>query len=210
MSSTLATILCRRLGATLSLHKSVNKLIVLAISLVLIGKAAVADNNSLYQVHIPLTTQHATPETLDMYRGHPLLITMFYGSCPDVCPMLIMGMQGYEKQLDAKSRKQLRALVVSFDARRDTAEKLQAIAIMHRADLKRWTFASAGEIDSRKLAALLGFQYREKPDGSYDHSILITLLDAEGHIVATTSKINGDTQFAATLKLNASNPSPQR
>lgn len=159
-----------------------------------------AGDSSIYQAHIPLTTQSGKQTELDMYRGHPVLITMFYGTCPDVCPMLIMGMQGYDKQLDAPSRKQLRALVVSFDAARDTPEKLEAVAVMHRADELRWTFASANNIDSRKLAAMLSFQYRQKPDGNFDHSVLITLLDAEGNIVASTNKLSGDKEFVAAIR----------
>ena len=160
--------------------------------------------NSIYQAHIPLITQHAGVSTLDIYRGHPVMISMFYGSCPDVCPMLIMGMQTYERQLDARSRNILRGLMVSFDAARDTPVQLQAIATMHHADEKRWTFASANEIDARKLAALLGIQYREKPDGTFDHSVLITLLDKQGRIIASTNQLNGDQQFLLTLKKAAS------
>lgn len=187
------------------LHLNIMILIVLAISFAFTSKVVLAgnENNSIYQARIPLTTQSGSQVALDVYRGHPVLITMFYGTCPDVCPMLIMGMQGYDKQLDAQSRKQLRALVVSFDAVRDTPDKLRAIAIMHHADEKRWTFASADSIDSRKLAAILNFQYRQKPDGNFDHSVLITLLDARGQIVASTNMISGDAHFLQALKLAA-------
>ena len=134
---------------------------------------------------------------------------MFYGSCPDVCPMLIMGMETYEKQLDRRSQTNLRALIVSFDAARDTPSQLQAIATMHHADAKRWTFASANEIDARKLAALLGFQYRQKPDGGFDHSVLITLLGADGTIVASASKLSGDATFLTVLRAQTSGAAPK-
>ncbi|MES1146926.1 MAG: SCO family protein [Solimonas sp.] len=178
--------------------------ILLCVLFALCMPVAADQDNSIYQARVPLMTQHAKAATLDMYRGHPVMISMFYGSCPDVCPMLIMGMQTYEKQLDPRSRKNLRGLVISFDAARDTPSQLQAISTMHHADEKRWTFASADEIDARKLAALLGIQYRRKPDGTFDHSVLITLLDAEGRIVASTSKLNGDEQFLAMLRRQTS------
>lgn len=156
--------------------------------------------NSIYLEHTTLLTQRDKIASLDMYRGHPVLVSMFYGSCPDVCPLLIMSMHSYEKQLDAKSQEHLRTLAVSFDPAHDTPAQLQAIATMHHVDETRWTFASASEIDARKLAALLGIQYRRKPDGTFDHSVLITLLDAEGNIVASTNKLNGDSQFLSTLR----------
>lgn len=176
--------------------------------LLLFTTATQADSgNSIYLAHIPLLTQHDKPAALDMYRGHPVLISMFYGSCPDVCPLLIMGMQGYERQLDATSQKNLRTLVVSFDAARDTPAQLQAIATMHHTDGRYWMFASADEINARTLAALLGIQYRHKPDGTFDHSVLITLLDSDGKIIASTGKLNGDGAFIAALrKATASHP----
>lgn len=162
--------------------------------------------NSLYLAKIPLITQQADKASLDIYRGHPVLISMFYGNCPDVCPLLITGMQNYERQLDANSKKNLRVLVVSFDAARDTPKQLKAIATMHRADAKRWTFASTDDISARKLAALLNIQYRQKPDGVFDHSVEIVLLDAEGRIVTQTSKLNGDQDFINALKRATSHP----
>jgi protein SCO1/2 len=179
--------------------KFVNRFVTV-LGLLLTATSNAQPDNSIYQAHIPVTTQSGKSATLDLYRGHPVLITMFYGSCPDVCPMLIMAMQGYEKQLDAQSRRKLRALVVSFDSARDTPEKLRAIAIMHRADKSRWMFASASEIEARKLAAMLNFQYRQKPDGNFDHSVLITLLDAEGRIVSATSKLSGDQEFINAIR----------
>jgi len=165
----------------------------------------VADN-SLYLAKIPLTTQSGDKATLDLYRGHPVLISMFYGSCPDVCPLLIMSMQNYERQLDKESQKRLRGLLVSFDAVRDRPQQLQAIATMHHADPERWTFSGTDEISARKLAALLNIQYRQKPDGTFDHSVEITLLDDDGRIVARTDKLNGDQDFIAALRIATNHP----
>ena len=39
----------------------------------------------------------------------------------------------------------------------------------------------------RKLAAMLGIQYRELPSGEFNHSSVIVLLDAEGRVVGKTS-----------------------
>jgi protein SCO1/2 len=156
--------------------------------------------DSIYQFHAKLTTQTATTVGLDLYRGHPTLIGMFYGSCPAACPMLITAMQVYESHLDAPSQARLRVLLVSFDAARDTPAKLEALAHSHRADPARWTFASADDTDSRAIAALLGFSYRRLPNGDFDHSLLITLLDEEGRIVATTTTLVADEQFQAKLR----------
>ncbi|HYM35471.1 MAG TPA: SCO family protein, partial [Steroidobacteraceae bacterium] len=44
---------------------------------------------SIYQLHIGLTNQDNKEIGLDVYRGQSTLITMFYGSCANVCPLLI-------------------------------------------------------------------------------------------------------------------------
>ncbi|MDE0855781.1 MAG: hypothetical protein OSA97_15305, partial [Nevskia sp.] len=80
------------------------------------------------------------------------------------------------------------------------ASKLTGLARLHRADPQRWMFASAGESDARKIAALLGISYRRQPDGGFDHSLLITLLDRQGRVLSSTSKIVGDDAFQASLR----------
>ncbi|HEV2286547.1 MAG TPA: SCO family protein [Steroidobacteraceae bacterium] len=164
-----------------------------------VALAASLPGESIYQLEAQLTTQHGLHAGLDLERGHPTLIAMFYGSCPAACPMLIDAMQAYEGDLDPANRARLRVLLVSFDAARDTPAQLERLARLHRADPARWTFASAGERDTRRIAALLGVSYRKLPDGDYEHSLLITLLDGEGRILASTTRLVGDADFAAKL-----------
>ncbi len=125
---------------------------------------------------------------------------MFYGSCPAVCPMLITSLQVYESHLDEASKGRLRVLLVSFDATHDTPDQLDRLARLHRADPARWTFAGSSASDSRRIAALLGVRYRRLPDGSFDHSLLITLLDSDGRVLARTTKLVGDVEFQAKLQ----------
>ena len=176
------------LGATLGLLAATS-----------VSLAAELPTNSIYHLDAQLTTQSATTAGLDLYRGSPTLISMFYGSCPAACPMLITALQVYESHLDSASRARLRVLLVSFDAARDTPQQLDSLASLHHTDPKRWTFASASESDARKIAAVLGFSYRRLANGEFDHSLLITLLDSEGRIVASTKTLVGDEAFQATL-----------
>ena len=70
----------------------------------------------------------------------------------------------------------------------------------HRADLARWTFARVSEAGVRKLAAVLNIQYRQLPDGEFNHSTVISLLDSEGRIAAQTSQMMRlDPEFLARL-----------
>ena len=145
--------------------------------------------DSLYQLAMPLADQSGKAVKLDLYAGQPVLVTMFYGSCPHVCPMLIATAQRYERELPEASRKRLRVLLVSLDPERDTPAKLAELAQRHRVDTARWTFARAEADDVRRLAAALGIQYRKLPDGEFSHSTVITLLDPQGRVVKQTSSL---------------------
>jgi protein SCO1/2 len=174
-----------------------------ALAVLSVCRAGDLPTDSLYQLHAKITTQQGTAARFDLYQGHPTLISMFYGSCPSYCPMLITALQVYESHLQEDSRARLRVLLVSFDARHDTPERLTELARLHRTDPARWTFASATEPDARKIAALVGFHYRQLPDGSFEHSQVITLIDAQGRVLANTTKLIGDSAFQAQLQAAA-------
>jgi hypothetical protein len=54
-------------------------------------------------------------------------------------------------------------------------------------------------LDAR-LLAVLGVSYRRLPNGQLDHSLLITLLDSEGRIVANKTTLVGDATFQERLR----------
>jgi protein SCO1/2 len=170
-------------------------------ALLLAAAIAALPGDSLYQLAMPLTDQAGKATTLAAQRDAPVLVTMFYGSCPHVCPMLISTIQRYELGLPEKNRGRLRVLLVSLDPERDTPAKLAEIAQRHRVDLARWTFARAEPADVRRLAAALNIQYRQLPDGEFNHSTVITLLDGDGRIVKQTSSLlRLEPEFAAAVE----------
>jgi protein SCO1 len=163
--------------------------------------AAEAPGDSLYQLDLALTDQAGKATVLQRYRGQPVLVSMFYASCPHVCPMLISTIQRYERELPEAQRGRLRVLMVSIDPERDTPAKLAEVAGRHRVDGKRWTLARADAADVRKLAAALNIQYRKLPDGEFNHATVITLLDPAGRPLGqTSSMLRPDAEFAAALK----------
>lgn len=173
----------------------------LGLTLLLIGATP---GDSVYQLQAKLEDQSGVATTLDRYRGQPVLISMFYGSCPHVCPMLISAIQRYERELPEPQRARLRVLMVSIDPGRDTPGHLGEVAERHRIDLQRWTLARTDPVSVRKLAAVLNIQYRQLPDGEFNHSTVITVLDAAGRpLRATSSMLRPDPEFAAALKAAA-------
>ncbi len=155
------------------------------------GAAGAAENGttSLYNLEAPLRGQDAREIGLDVYRGHPVMITMFYGSCPMACPLIIDTMRAIERDLDARQRADLRVLMVSIDPRRDTPRALAELAKTRRIDTTRWTLAQADEATVRKLAATLGIQYRELPSGEFSHASIITVLDGRGELLGQSTEL---------------------
>jgi len=142
---------------------------------------------SIYNLAVPLTDQAGERRSLDSYRGHPVLITMFYGSCPNACPLLIETMRAVGSAVPVPQRAQLRVLMISIDPEHDTVANLAALARARHVDTSRWTLARTDAASVRKIAAVLNVQYRQLPDGGYNHSSIVTLLSEQGEIVLQSS-----------------------
>jgi protein SCO1/2 len=162
---------------------------VLCFALPVLAAPAAEPSASLYQLKVPLTAQDGRGIGLDVYRGQPVLITMFYAGCQATCPLIIDTLRAVEHKLDAARLRDVRVLLVSIDPEHDTAEALAATARERRIDTSRWTLARADEGSVRLVAAALGVQYRRLPDGQYSHATQISVLDAAGNIVAQSGQL---------------------
>lgn len=144
---------------------------------------------SIYRLDARLTDQSGHEHGLDVYRGSPVLITMFYGSCQATCPLIIDTLRSTERGLSPEQRAKLRVLMISFDPDRDTPRALADIAATRRIDTTRWTLATADAETVRSIAALLDVQYRRLPSGEFSHSAVITVLSPRGEIEARSMKL---------------------
>lgn len=138
---------------------------------------------SIYNLQAAIVNQNGEALSLDLYKGQPVLAAMFYGSCPHTCPLLIDTVRSVEAALTKTDRERLRVLLISIDPQRDTPQALRKLATDRRIDLSRWALTRADAATVRKVAAILNVQYRQLPDGEFNHSSAITLLSAQGEIV---------------------------
>jgi formylglycine-generating enzyme required for sulfatase activity/cytochrome oxidase Cu insertion factor (SCO1/SenC/PrrC family) len=151
--------------------------------------ASALPGDSLYQLPISLETADGNTVPLSSFRGKPLLVTMFYGSCTSVCPMLTNQLQLLERRLTARARANTRVLMVSFDSDHDTPARLSGFRQQHHIVDSRWIIARTTPDNVRLLAAVLGIRYRQLPDRSFNHSTTIALADREGVIQARASGV---------------------
>lgn len=149
---------------------------------------------SLYELEVPLTASDGTATTLDVHRGHPVLVSMFYASCHSACPMLVQKVRTFEETLDDPTRAELRVLLVSLDPARDDPAALHEAAQRYGADPARWVLAVPPADRVRELAAVMGIQYRPGADGEIHHTSTLVLLDGQGHPVARSEGPEGSTE----------------
>jgi protein SCO1/2 len=176
---------------------------VFALLLVSAGVAALpppVPGDSLYQLKIELAAQDGRRVRLDELRGRPVLIAMFYASCAGVCPAIAFNMRRMDAALTPAQRESLQPVMVSFDPARDDAAALTEFARLNKLDAPRWIVARTPESSVRELAAALGVRYRQLPDGTFSHSTVIAVLDADGVIRARTETISAvDPAFMQVL-----------
>jgi protein SCO1/2 len=152
----------------------------------------VANSPSIYGLKVNLRDEKGRVTGLDRFRGHPVLVTMFYGSCATACPLLTTELKRIEQKLPERTKDNLRVMMVSFDEARDTPEVLSRIMTERALDTSRWSLASAPDEEARGLAGVLGIRYRKLDNGEFFHSSGIVLLDPEGRPIAKLSGVGED------------------
>jgi protein SCO1/2 len=163
---------------------------------------AALPRDSIYQLDAPLTDQSGRRLTLASRRGSPQLVVMFYTSCKFICPTIIDTVLDVDRKLTPAERQRFGVLLISLDAQRDDPGALRAVADKRGLDLARWTLVQPRPADVRAIAGLLGVRYRPLEGGEFNHTGVLVLLDADGRIVARSSKTSGaaDPQFMVQVR----------
>lgn len=159
---------------------------------------------SIYDLEARLTDQSGALRSLEEFRGHPVLITMFYATCPAACPLLTSDLKRIEQKLPDSVRSNVRVLMVSFDSARDTPSTLSRLMTERGMDASRWTLASAPDDQARELAGVLGIRYRKLDNGEFFHSSSIVLLDPQGRPRARIDGVGGDVSAIVSALVESS------
>lgn len=161
------------------------------------GSASAA---SIYDLKITLQDQSTQSVPLSVFEGHPVIVSLFYGSCQYSCPLLMSAVQKVESTLSPAMKSKVRVLLISIDPVRDQPPQLAALAARYKLDLTRWKLATTSEDNVRDIAAVVGLKYRKLPGGDYNHSQVIAVLNDKGDIAARFEGPNPETaKIAATL-----------
>ncbi len=161
-----------------------------------VASAATFTKESIYQLDGRFTDDQGRPFALGELRGRPVVLDMFFASCGYACPLTVTDMLAIQGRLPAALRGQATFVLVSFDPERDTTAALAKYREQRGLD-SQWVLLHGDDDSVRELAALLGVKYKKEADGSFSHSNLLSILNAEGEIVHQRVGLQGGLDEAA-------------
>ncbi|MBS1646169.1 MAG: SCO family protein [Bacteroidetes bacterium] len=142
------------------------------------------DSNSLsvYQIEGDWLTQNNKKTTLPDLKGKIQVVAMIFTSCQYACPKITDDILAIEKNIMPSDTDKVGFTLISFDVERDSVSKLKKFAFDKKLG-SRWTLLRGTEEQVRTLSMLLDVNYEKQPDGSFNHTNIITILDKKGVIL---------------------------
>jgi protein SCO1/2 len=120
--------------------------------------------------------------SLGSLRGKPVLLTLIYTGCADVCPAVIESLApAVRTGEDALGEGSFTVITIGFDTRNDTPERMRSFAREHNAGGENWHFLASDSKTMEQLTAAVGFDYFSSA-GGFDHMAQVTVLDKQGRI----------------------------
>ena len=131
-----------------------------------------------------LTDQDGQARTFGEFAGNTLIFSLFFSSCPTVCPRETRALVEVQRRLSPALRERVRFVSLSVDPDNDTPEAMRRFALEMGADLSSWSFvrtdAAATHALTRELAAFADDSSGRAPSG---HTTSIYLFDGKGRLM---------------------------
>ena len=128
------------------------------------------------------TRADGTKGTFNEFRGKPLVLSMIYTSCYQICPMTTKHLSKVvEKAREALGTDSFEVAVVGFDTPVDDPEAMQYFANKQGIHNKNWHLLSVDKDVVGQLSKDTGFLAYPSPNG-FDHLIQATVIDADGKV----------------------------
>lgn len=116
------------------------------------------------------------------FRGKPVLVSLVYTGCADVCPAIIQNLYpAIEVAQEALGESSFTTITVGFDTQHDSPQRMRSFAKSQGVDLPNWHFLSGDQEAVDKLANAVGFTIIPSA-GGFDHMAQISVVDGDGLI----------------------------
>jgi protein SCO1/2 len=155
--------------------------------------AAIARSQGVVGQQVPdftFTLAGGKTVRLSDFRGKPLLVSLVYTGCSDVCPTVVESLAAARDVAEETfGDASFNIITVGFDTRNDTPERMQSFARAHGVRGDNWRFAAMSAVAVDDFAAAVGFDFAASA-GGFEHAAQVTVLDGEGKVY---SQIYGGT-----------------
>ena len=147
-------------------------------------KSAAPTENVAELEHFELQDQDHKKQSLEDFKGHPLLINFFFTSCGKICPRMMNQLEDMQSQWRRSSPKMdLRVLSFSVMPEKDTPQILQEYAKSHHLNLQKWTLLTGDKSVIFHIGKDI-FMADQRPGGARDsqtfiHTTNLYLLDRD-------------------------------
>jgi len=120
--------------------------------------------------------------TLHELHGKPLVLSLVYTSCYQICPMTTRHLSTVvEKARKALGTDKFSVALLGFDSQFDSPQAMIHFARKQGIDNADWYLLSGDAETIASLTKELGFMFFTSPNG-FDHVVQATVIDAEGVI----------------------------
>jgi protein SCO1/2 len=142
----------------------------------------------------------------------PVLLTLNYSDCPQLCSLVLNSVVGTLKEVDLDPGEDFQLITLSINpdelSARTADSKAKYVKMYGREGVQdAWTFLRGTEQTNRSLADSVGFGYR-KVQGvdtiEYSHPATLIVLTPEGRVSLYLSGINDDPATVRLALVNAS------
>lgn len=133
----------------------------------------------------------------------PTILALVYYKCPNVCDLLLTGIAGMIRGLDAEPGRDYRVVTVSIDESETPSDARHAKTISLET-IERlfppedWRFLTGDRPEIAALADAVGFRFARR-DGGFDHPVCLIFLSPDGKL---THYIYGADFLPADVKLS--------
>jgi protein SCO1/2 len=142
------------------------------------------------QVSMTLPFIDADGQRTDLARianGRPLLLSLGYYHCPNLCDLVLQGMARSTAVLPLQVGSDYQVVFVSIDPDEKPADARSSMTMLDHmlpaAKMSRWHLLTGSQDSIRQLAATVGYRYfRDPRNGQFAHPAGWVVLTAQGRV----------------------------
>lgn len=172
-------------GGEVWLIRRLRRPAVAVFALLALSPAALAADYQRLEVNEPapsfrLLDQNGRRTSLTDFLGKVTVMTFFFSTCVDVCPVLLQTLGVAEEMLELKELDRVRFIAVTVDAGRDTTDRLKAFMAERGLRAKTWRLLTGSLLDLTGAADAYGVVVRPGPGGDFVHNSVFVVIDGKG------------------------------